>query len=134
MIDDVSVSAWLAAYELAWRSPGTERLAELFTPGATYTTAPYEPPVEGLAALARMWEAERAGPGEAFAMRAEVVAVDQARATAVARVAVDYGDPVTQSYRDLWVMRFGPDGRCAAFEEWPFWPPGTPGVIAGHGD
>jgi hypothetical protein len=52
----------------------------------------------------------------------------------VARVAVDYGDPVTQSYRDLWVMRFGPDGRCAAFEEWPFWPPGTPGVIAGHGD
>ena len=31
------------------------------------------------------------------------------------------------------VMRFGPDGRCAGFEEWPFWPPGTPGVVAGHG-
>ena len=132
MIDDQAVGAWLAAYELAWRSPGTEALAGLFAPGATYSTAPYRPPVEGLAAIARLWEAERNGPDEVFTMRAQVVAVDQARATAVARVAVDYGDPVTQSYRDLWVMRFGADGRCAAFEEWPFWPPGTSGVVAGH--
>jgi hypothetical protein len=134
VIDDAAVRDWLAGYELAWRSPGTERLAELFAPGATYSTAPYEPPSEGLAAIARLWEAERDGPGEVFAMTAEVVAVDQARATAVARIAVDYGDPVRQSYRDLWVVRFGPDGRCTAFEEWPFWPPGSRGGIAGAGD
>jgi hypothetical protein len=29
---------------------------------------------------------------------------------------------VTQEYRDLWIMRFDDDGRCCAYEEWPFWP------------
>jgi hypothetical protein len=36
-------------------------------------------------------------------------------------VEVWYGHPVRE-YRDLWVMRFASDGRCAWFEEWPFWP------------
>ena len=42
--------------------------------------------------------------------------------TAVVRAEVRYGDPVSQEYRDLWVMRLGDDGRCSWFEEWPFWP------------
>jgi hypothetical protein len=41
---------------------------------------------------------------------------------AVVRAEVSYGDPPTQEYRDLWVIRFAADGRCAWFEEWPFWP------------
>jgi hypothetical protein len=43
-------------------------------------------------------------------------------ATAVVRVEVKYGDPAHRQYRDLWIMRFADDGRCSAFEEWPFWP------------
>ena len=40
--------------------------------------------------------------------------------TAVVRVEVAYeGDA---QWRDLWVLRFAPDGRSAAFEEWPFSP------------
>ncbi|MGI8306275.1 hypothetical protein [Saccharopolyspora hattusasensis] len=27
-----------------------------------------------------------------------------------------------EEYRDLWIVRFAPDGKCLAFEEWPFWP------------
>jgi len=38
------------------------------------------------------------------------------------RVEVWYGDPVQQEFRDLWVIRFAADGRCAAFEEWWFSP------------
>ena len=42
--------------------------------------------------------------------------------TAVVRVEVQYGDPVEQVWRDLWIVRFAPDGRCRHFEEWPIAP------------
>jgi hypothetical protein len=29
---------------------------------------------------------------------------------------------VAREYRDLWVMRFAPDGRVEDFEEWVYWP------------
>ena len=115
-----AVETWVAGYERAWRAPGTDTLAALFTPDAAYFKSPYAEPVTGLAAIAEMWEAERDGPDEAFAMTSELVAVQ--RDTAVVRVEVRYGRPVRQEYRDLWVVRFAADGRCSFFEEWPYWP------------
>ncbi|MEU6019929.1 YybH family protein [Micromonospora sp. NPDC048871] len=120
-MDREQVTGWIAAYERAWRTPGTEALATIFTEQASYRQGPYRKPVVGLPAIARMWEAERDGPDEVFQMTSEVVAVEGD--TAVARLEVRYGDPVDQEYRDLWIMRFAEDGRCASFEEWPFWPP-----------
>lgn len=114
--------AWVAAYERAWRSPGTEALAGIFTPDATYQQGPYLNPVVGLPAIARMWEAHREGPDEVFAMTSEVIAVEGD--AAVVRAEVQYGDPVKQEYRDLWIMYFAEDGRCRAYEEWPFSPSG----------
>lgn len=114
------VADWIAAYERAWRAPGTAALAGVFTEDAVYRQSPYTGPVTGLPAIGRMWEAERDGPAEVFRLAADIVAVD--REVAVIRAGVWYGDPVTQEYRDLWVARFAPDGRCAWFEEWPFWP------------
>src|SRR5215469_12869050 len=60
------VRRWLAGYEAAWRAAGTERLAGLFTADATYLQSPYEQPITGLPAIARMWQEEREGPGEVF--------------------------------------------------------------------
>jgi uncharacterized protein (TIGR02246 family) len=114
------VRAWIDQYERAWRTHGTEPLAELFTEDATYLQGPYEQPVIGLAAISEMWDAERDGPDETFTMSSDIVAVDGD--TAVARVDVRYGEPMTQEYLDLWIMRFAEDGRCVRFEEWPFWP------------
>lgn len=114
------VEDWLAGYERAWRTAGTGQLSELFAEDATYQLAPYDEPLAGLAAIAQMWEEEREGPDEVFTMTSELVAVDGD--TAVARVEVAYGDPVSREYRDLWLMRFSEDRRCVAFEEWPFWP------------
>jgi hypothetical protein len=114
------VSAWVAGYERAWRTAGTELLSGLFAAGASYRQAPYAEPVRGLAAIARMWEAERAGPDEVFRMTSSVVAVDGD--TAVVRAEVWYDDPVREEYRDLWIIRFGAGGLCTEFEEWPFWP------------
>ena len=114
------VEAWLAGYERAWRTPGTASLGELFTADATYRQAPFEQPRAGLAAIAEMWEAEREGPDEAFRMQIGIVALDGN--TCVVRVNVSYGSGSPAEYRDLWVIRFGEDRRCDAFEEWPFWP------------
>lgn len=124
-MDAEAVASWVAGYERAWRSPGTSQLASLFTEDATYLQEPYAEPVTGLAAIARMWEAERDGPAEVFRMTSEIVAVDGA--VAVVRAEVGYGEPILQEWRDLWVVRFAADGRCAAFEEWAFAPrPGRP--------
>jgi hypothetical protein len=114
------VRDWLDGYERAWRSPGTVGLRELFTDDATYSTAPYRQPHEGLPAIAELWEAEREGPDEAFTMSSEIVAVDGD--IAVVRVDVDYAGPPALEYRDLWLIEFAADGRCRAFEEWPFFP------------
>ena len=119
-MDRNRVAAWIAAYEQAWRTPGTATLGTMFTPDASYQQGPYREPVVGLPAIVRMWDSERDGPDEVFQMTSEVVAVDGD--TAVARVHVRYGDPVHQEWRDLWIMRFAEDGRCLSFEEWPFAP------------
>ena len=116
---------WVERYEAAWRDPGTQALAGLFTTDASYSTSPYEPPFEGLEEIERMWERERDGPEEVFTMRSQIVAVDGHRG--VIRAEVDYGEPIEQSYRDLWIVELREDGRCRAFEEWPFWPPGARG-------
>ena len=114
------MASWVTGYEEAWRAPGTGGLARLFTEDATYSQEPNAEPVTGLAAIARMWEAERDGPAEVFRMSSEIVAIDGA--VAVVRAEVGYGEPTREEWRDLWIIRFAADGRCAAFEEWPFSP------------
>jgi hypothetical protein len=122
------LSRWVDAYETAWRTAGTDGLAELFAAGATYMTAPFERPHTGLDAIRLFWEAEREGPDEVFTMDYEIVAVEGD--TGVVSLDVTYGEPARTVYKDLWIVRFDGDGRCVAFEEWPFWPPGGRGAIA----
>lgn len=55
-------------------------------------------------------------------MESAIVAVEGG--TAVVRVHVQYGDPVDDEYRNLWIIRSDQSGLCAAFEEWPFLAPG----------
>ena len=120
MTDRETVSRWVAAYEAAWRAPGTAALADVFTRDASYLHSPYEKPVTGLDAIGRMWERDRDGPDEVFTLATDIAAVDGP--VAVVRAEVRYGDPVRQEYRDLWVLRLDEEGRCSWFEEWPYWP------------
>lgn len=128
-VDRATLGEWIEGYERAWRAPGVEALEALFAPDASYTTGPFQHPFRGLEAIAELWEDEREGPDEVFAMESDIVAVEGN--TGVVRVEVRYGEPVTRVYRDLWIVRLDASGRATEFEEWPFWPPGTPGRIAG---
>ena len=131
-LDRVTLLGWVEGYERAWRARGTDSLKELFAEDASYSPAPYARPHLGLDAIARMWETERVGPEEAFEMQSEVVAIEGD--TGVVRVAVRYGQPKGQEYRDLWVIRLDANERCTHFEEWPFWPPGSEGTAASGAD
>lgn len=128
-MDRTDLAQWMQRYERAWRAAGTDALERLFTARATYRPAPFAAPVTGLAAIAAFWEDERDGPDEPFTMRWEPVAVEGN--VGVARVEVAYGGPQACVYRDLWIVTLAPDGRCAAFEEWPFFEgqPLTPGAV-----
>jgi SnoaL-like domain len=119
MVDRATVADWIAGYERAWRTAGTDMLATLFTDDATYSMGPYEETVAGLPAIAELWERERVGPEEGFTMVWDFVATEDD--TAVVRVEVEYLD-MPRQYRDLWIIQFGRDGRCTSFEEWPFSP------------
>ena len=123
-MDRRTFTTWIEWYEAAWRTAGTDVLAQLFTDEATYTPSPFEDAIVGLAAITEFWDAERRSHDEAFTLTAALVAVEGD--TGVARIEVVYGDPPAR-YRDLWVFTLAADGRCRAFEEWPFFP-GQPRV------
>ena len=120
-VDRADVAGWVDRYVAAWRTPGVAALAELFAADARYVVSPWRPPIVGLDAIGSFWEAGRDGADERFDLTFEVVAVDGD--TGVVRVAVDYA--TGDRWRDLWVLRFDGQGRCAELEEWPF-APGQP--------
>jgi ketosteroid isomerase-like protein len=116
-VDRGALSEWVEAYERAWRAPGTDAVADLFAPDASYLLSPVAEPLRGLPAIREMWEAERA-PGEEFEMTYEILAVEGG--TGVVRVEVHYEHPKPRGFADLWIVRLGSDGRCVSFEEWFF--------------
>jgi SnoaL-like domain len=119
-VERKDLARWIDRYERAWRTPGTALLEDLFASEATYLAAPFDPPMHGRVEIAAFWEAERESAEEIFALAWEPVAVEGH--VGVARVEVSYGEPAARVYLDLWIVTLGEDGRCTAFEEWPFFP------------
>ncbi|MEP6648872.1 MAG: nuclear transport factor 2 family protein [Lapillicoccus sp.] len=113
------VMLWVDAYEQGWRAEDRSAMERLFTESAQYLRSPYASPMVGHAAIRDFW-VDDDEDGSVFTMSAEPVAVDGS--SAAVRVLVRYGEPVTQEYRDLWVLRFAEDGRVDHFEEWAYWP------------
>jgi ketosteroid isomerase-like protein len=116
-VDRDGVMRWVADYERAWRDGDVGGVERLFTSDVVYRRSPYNPPDVGHDAVKAFW---RDDAGSTFTVAAEPVAVEADRA--VVRLEVRYLTPHEQEYRDLWVLRFAPDGRVAEFEEWPYWP------------
>jgi hypothetical protein len=108
---------WVAGYERAWRDGDLAGVERLFTEDAHYRPSPYDDPEIGHDAIKAFWLDD---DGKMFTVQAAPVAVEGR--TAVVRVVVRYGDPVTQEYCDLWLLRFADDGRVEDLEEWAYWP------------
>lgn len=117
VMDRTSVMEWVARYEASWRTGDVDALPTLFAPDVVYLTGPYADARVGLASVESFWLDDE---GLAFTVDASPVAIDGD--TAVVRLEVTYHGPPAQQFRDLWILRFDPDGRVDAFEEWPFSP------------
>ena len=116
-MDRDGLMRWVAGYERAWRDGDVSGVTRLFTEDARYRSSPYEPARVGHEEIQAFW---RDDEGRTFSVTADPVAVEGR--DAVVRLEVRYRVPVEQEYRDLWVLRFAPDGRVEDFEEWAYWP------------
>ena len=122
-----AVERWLRGYVSAWQSYDPGEIGQLFTQDATWWR-PFGVRAQGRDAIVAEWLAEQHldTPG-GYAGRYECIAVDGD--VVVCHGRTRFVDPATGAWRgefdNLWVLRFGADGRCSEFHEW--YEPAPPG-------
>jgi ketosteroid isomerase-like protein len=109
------VQAWLDAYVEAWHTYDPAAIAALFTEDATYAYHPWdeEDLVRGRDAIVADWLEEQDEPGSWEAYYQPLLVEGQ---RAVATGTTRYAEG--RFYWNLFLLRFGEDGRCAEFAEW----------------
>jgi catechol 2,3-dioxygenase-like lactoylglutathione lyase family enzyme len=106
------VEQWVEGYLTAWRSNSPADIEALFTPEATYFTAPHRRPWRGHREIVEGW-LERAPQQGEWSFRHDIL--DVIGDTAYVRGWTAYEDGVIGN---LWVIRFAEDRRCWSFTEW----------------
>lgn len=114
------VQAWLDHYVGAWRANDPALIRALFTDDAVYRYRPYggeDRARRGIDEIVEAW-LEDADDPDAWEARYEPYAVEDDRAVAVgfSRYFAT-GDEPEQTYHNVFLLRFAPDGRCAEFTE-----------------
>ncbi|HET6380380.1 MAG TPA: nuclear transport factor 2 family protein [candidate division Zixibacteria bacterium] len=120
-MDRRQVQAWLDRYVEAWRTNDPEQIGALFTDDAVYRYRPYDEArnaVRGLSPIVENWLEEQDPPGS-WEAHYEPFAVDgdRAVATGTSRYLASAKGPA-RTYHNAFLLRFGPDGRCAEFTEY----------------
>jgi ketosteroid isomerase-like protein len=113
------IDNWMELYEKAWRSGDVAELENIFTDNATYQTSPFADPVAGLENIQHFWH-NATDKEERFNLSYGVVAKEGD--IAVIKVEVAYTAPHQTRWKNLWIIQLDDEGRCFAFEEWPFQP------------
>ena len=117
-LDRDQVQGWLDRYIAAWRANEAEPIRALFTDDVRYRYQPYgEGHPIGLDALVENW-LENPDPPDSWEAEYEPYAVDGdvAVATGWSRYLAT-GSAPERTYRNVFLMRFAPDGRCAEFTD-----------------
>lgn len=112
-IDIDHVQRWVDGYLTAWASNEPDDIAVLFTADARYFFRPYAAPRTGREAIVAEWLERKDEPGTWKASLEPLLVHDD---IAIVTGIVDYTDG--DLFSNLWVIRFGDDGRAAEFTEW----------------
>ena len=120
MIDEARIREWLAAYRHAWSTDDTAEIAELFSEGVLYFTAPYREPLEGVEAVTAFWIGENEG-GIPWSFEYQVLA--QEGDLFVVRAVTTYPEGTSdaegpETFHNLWLVRLDEDGRASEFVEY----------------
>lgn len=112
------VQDWLDRYIAAWRSNDPATIAPLFAEDAVYRYHPYgDDAIRGRDAIAAAWLEEGDSP-DSWEASYEPYVVEGDRAVAIgwSRYRATDKEP-ERTYRNAFLLRFDPDGRCAEFTE-----------------
>ena len=126
-MDHPAVQDWLDRYVAAWLTYDPALIADLFSPDVAYRYHPYDEPVVGREAVVASWLGDssesgastRDAPGTYEAAYHPVaVEGDVAVATGTSSYRNRPDGPFTKVFHNVYVLRFGGDGRCREFTEW----------------
>jgi ketosteroid isomerase-like protein len=112
-IDLDHAQRWIDGYLAAWASNDPAAIKTLFAVNATYRERPYATPRIGVDAIVADWIERKDEPGSWTARLEPLLVHDD---VAIVTGEVDYTDG--DRYSNLWVIRFGDDGRAVEFTEW----------------
>ncbi|MFU8947799.1 nuclear transport factor 2 family protein [Mycetocola zhadangensis] len=107
------IKNWMDGYLRAWETNAPEDIRALFTDDAEYRTEPWVPPWVGHDAIVAGWLERQDEPGSAEFSWSIVVDTD---AVSIVEATTNYSGGPT--YSNLWVIRFGTDGRARSYTEW----------------
>ena len=119
------VQAWLGRYIAAWASYDADAIGSLFTDDAIYRYHPSDEGFVGRDAIVRAWldpdgDASTRDEPDTWEAHYEPFTVDGDRAVAIgwSRYYTDTSKSTVQDFWDnVYVLEFGPDGRCRSFTE-----------------
>jgi uncharacterized protein (TIGR02246 family) len=120
------VQAWLDRYVAAWAAYDPAAIGDLFTEDAVYRYHPSDDGFVGRDAIVRAWvepsgdASTRDEPGT-WEAHYEPFTVSGDRAVAIGSSRY-YSDASKSTVQNLWdnvyLLEFGPDGRCSSFTEY----------------
>ena len=126
-VSQETVQRWLDAYVAAWKSYDPQEIADLFTVDAIYHRNPKSSSARGRQAIVEFWldEKHHDVPGS-YEGTYEPVSIEGNLAVAYGKTEFfDAEGALDTEYRNTWLLRFAPDGRCSEFHESYTWAPGA---------
>jgi len=113
-MDEARFQRWLDDYVSAWQNYDTDAIGNLFSEDAEYRYHPWDEPVSGREAIVRSW---LDAPDAAGSWSAEYHpwAIDGENGVAVG--VSRYHGADEREYHNVFLCRFGEDGRCREFTE-----------------
>jgi len=108
---------FIDGYLHAWRTNEPDSIRALFSADAVYRSAAHDPePSVGIDDIIAFW-GEAADAPDAWAYEGAVV-LETDDAAVIRGVTTYTQGPKAAVYDNLWLVRFGADGRATEFEDW----------------